>query len=206
MLSPYLHFGQISPVEVATSVAWSERGSAADREAFLEELLVRRELAVNFVHHEPRYDRWAALPDWSRASLERHARDEREHVYGLARLERAATHDPYWNAAMREMVHTGFMHNSLRMYWGKKILEWTRTPRAALRTALRLNNRWFLDGRDASSYANVAWCFGLHDRPWGERRVFGTVRYMNDRGLDRKFDMARYVEQVDRLVRAEREP
>jgi deoxyribodipyrimidine photo-lyase len=124
-------------------------------------------------------------------------------VYTPSQLEAAGTHDRYWNAAMREMVHTGFMHNYMRMYWGKKILEWCRTPEHAFRTALKLNNKYFLDGRDANSYANVAWCFGQHDRGWGEREVFGKVRYMNDRGLERKFDMDAYMREVDRLVAEE---
>ena len=117
-----------------------------------------------------------------------------------AQLEAAQTHDPYWNAAMREMVATGKMHNYMRMYWGKKILEWSRSPQAAFRTALALNNKWFLDGRDPNSFAGVAWCFGKHDRPWGERAVFGTVRYMNAAGLRRKFDMDTYVRQTQSLA------
>jgi deoxyribodipyrimidine photo-lyase len=124
-------------------------------------------------------------------------------LYSRTELESADTHDPYWNAAMREMLHTGFMHNYMRMYWGKKILEWSRSPQAAFRAALYLNNKYFLDGRDPNSYAGVAWCFGVHDRAWAERPVFGKVRYMNDRGLERKFDMGRYVRGVERLVRRE---
>jgi deoxyribodipyrimidine photo-lyase len=202
-MSPYLHFGQISPVEIARRVSASRRGSGADREAYLEELIVRRELAVNFVFYTPDYDTWSALPAWARRTLAEHAGDARQHRYERARLEAADTHDPSWNAAMREMVHTGFMHNSMRMYWGKKILEWSESPEQGYRTALELNNRYFLDGRDPSSYANVAWCFGLHDRPWPERPIFGTVRSMTASGLERKFDMARYVAEVDRLVEAE---
>jgi deoxyribodipyrimidine photo-lyase len=202
-ISPYLHFGQISPVEVALAVRASERGADADRRAYLDELIVRRELAANFVNFEPRYDDYACLPGWARATLERHGADRREQTYARDQLERADTHDPYWNAAMREMVHTGFMHNHMRMYWAKKILEWTRAPADAFRTVLYLNNKYFLDGRDASSYANVAWAFGLHDRPWPERPVFGKVRYMNARGLERKFDMAAYLRAVDDLVAAE---
>ncbi|MFC1806114.1 deoxyribodipyrimidine photolyase, partial [Planctomycetota bacterium] len=118
-------------------------------------------------------------------------------VYTARELEEAKTHDPYWNAAMREMVITGKMANYMRMYWGKKILEWTRTPRFAFQTALRLNNKYFLDGRDPNSFAGVAWCFGKHDRPWGERPIFGKVRYMNANGLKRKFDIDRYVQSVD---------
>jgi deoxyribodipyrimidine photo-lyase len=204
MLSPYLHFGQISPLEVALAVRRSRRGCADDRAALLEELIVRRELAVNFVRFNKRYDSYRCLPGWAAKSLELHAKDKRPHLYSRSELEAAGTKDPYWNAAMREMVETGFMHNYMRMYWGKKILEWSRTPTAAFRRALYLNNKYFLDGRDPNSYAGVAWCFGVHDRAWGERPVFGKVRYMNDRGLERKFDMARYIQAVERLVQEER--
>jgi deoxyribodipyrimidine photo-lyase len=205
LLSPYLHFGQISPVEIALAARSARRGSLADRASFLEELIVRRELAVNFVHFNRRYDSYSGLPGWATKSLKRHAEDSRPALYTRAELESAATTDPYWNAAMHEMAATGFMHNYMRMYWGKKILEWSRTPTAAFRRALYLNNKYFLDGRDANSYAGVAWCFGLHDRAWGERPIFGKVRYMNDAGLVRKFDMARYIEEVERLVSEERD-
>ena len=203
-LSPYLHFGHISPVEVARAAQTAEAGSRDDRAAFLEELIVRRELSLNFVTFQPDYDRFEALPEWARRTLAEHADDRREHVYTRADLEAARTHDPYWNAAMREMVHTGFMHNYMRMYWGKKIIEWSKTPQEAHATTLALNNKYFLDGRDANSYANVAWIFGLHDRGWTERPVFGKVRYMNEAGLRRKFDMDRYCRAVDDLAAAER--
>jgi deoxyribodipyrimidine photo-lyase len=203
LLSPYLHFGQISPLEVALAARGSRRAGDDDRAAFLEELIVRRELSVNFVHYNQRYDSFKCLPRWARKTLDEHRDDERPVAYSRAKLEAARTHDPYWNAAMREMVHTGFMQNYMRMYWGKKILEWSRTPESGFRTALFLNNKYFLDGRDPNSYAGVAWCFGLHDRGWTERPIFGKVRYMNDRGLERKFDIDRYVERVDELVHAE---
>jgi deoxyribodipyrimidine photo-lyase len=202
-LSPYLHFGQIAPVEIALKVGRATGGSAEDREAFLEELIVRRELAINFVHRCADYDSFRSLPEWARATLAEHADDEREVVYTRRQLEAAETHDPYWNAAMTEMVATGYMHNHMRMYWAKKILEWTNTPEYGFRTTLGLNNRYFLDGRDPSSFANVAWCYGLHDRPWSERKIFGKVRYMNARGLERKFDMDRYRARVDELAAAE---
>jgi deoxyribodipyrimidine photo-lyase len=202
MLSPYLHFGQISPVEIALAVRRCRRGSAEDRAALLEELVVRRELAVNFVRYNPAYDSYRCLPKWAAKTLEEHRQDERPALYKRRLLESAETHDPYWNSAMREMVRTGFMQNYMRMYWGKKILEWRRTPTAAFRTALYFNNKYSLDGRDPNSYAGVAWCFGLHDRAWGERPIFGKVRYMNDRGLERKFDMQRYVEEVENLIRS----
>lgn len=198
-LSPYLHFGQISPVELAHTIQTAEGASKHDKDAFLEELVVRRELAVNFVEFEKHYDSFRCLPQWARRTLAEHANDERPHHYTAKQLERAKTHDRYWNAAMNEMLRTGYMHNYMRMYWGKKILEWCNTPEYAYRTALDLNNRYFLDGRDPSSYANVAWIFGLHDRPWRERAVFGKVRYMTGEGLERKFNMDAYVKWVDEL-------
>jgi deoxyribodipyrimidine photo-lyase len=198
-LSPYLHFGQISPVEVAHKVRRAKSGSREDRNAFLEELIVRRELAINFVTFEPHYDSFRALPDWAKRTLAKHERDARPVRYTARQLERAETDDRYWNAAMREMRVTGYMHNHMRMYWGKKILEWCNTPEYAFRTTLDLNNRYFLDGRDPSSYANVAWIFGLHDRAWGERPIFGTVRFMSAKGLERKFDVEGYVRWVDGL-------
>jgi deoxyribodipyrimidine photo-lyase len=204
MLSPYLHFGQISPLEIALAARRARRISAEDRGALLEELIVRRELSMNFVHFTRRYDAYGCLPAWAQQSLRAHRADKRAVVYTRKTLEHAATHDPYWNAAMREMLHTGYMHNYMRMYWGKKILEWSRTPEGALKTVLHLNNKYFLDGRDPNSFAGVAWCFGLHDRPWGERPVFGMVRYMNDRGLRRKFDMESYIQRVDELCERER--
>lgn len=203
-MSPYLHFGQISPVEIALKVRRAKSGSRDDHATFLEELIVRRELSMNRVAFEPGYDRYRALPDWARATLSAHRGDRREHMYSRSQLEAAETHDRWWNAAMREMVHTGYMHNYMRMYWAKKILEWSNTPEHAFRTALYLNNRYFIDGRDANSYANVGWCFGLHDRPWKERPIFGKVRYMSASGLERKFDMAAYERAVDRAVKRER--
>ena len=197
-LSPYLHFGQISPVEIAQKIYAAKSGRKQDKEAFLEELIVRRELAVNFVNFEPDYDAYKCLPNWAQETLAVHRNDERTHRYTRAQMENAETHDAAWNAAMREMQTTGYMHNYMRMYWGKKILEWTHTPEYAFATALYLNNKYFIDGRDPSSYANVAWLFGLHDRPWKERPVFGKVRYMSENGLKRKFDIKAYIRRVDK--------
>ncbi len=194
-LSPYLHFGQISPLHVALE---TQRASGKGKDAFLEELIVRRELSCNFICHNHRYDGLDCLPPWAMRTLNHHRRDKRPYVYCLEQFEQAETHDPYWNAAQREMVRTGKMHGYMRMYWGKKILEWTRTPREAFRIALYLNNRYELDGRDPNGFAGVAWCFGKHDRPWGERPVFGMVRYMNAAGLHRKFDADAYVRRVER--------
>ncbi len=198
-LSPYLHFGQISPVEIAFKVQRAKAGSGADKEAFLEELIVRRELAINFVYFTSDYDRFSCLPDWARRTLVKHTQDKRPIHYTRPQMEAAETKDPYWNAAMREMTQTGYMHNYLRMYWGKKILEWCNTPRYAYATALYFNNKYFLDGRDPNSYANVAWLFGLHDRPWQERSIFGQVRYMNAAGLERKFNIDQYVKWTKSL-------
>ncbi len=201
-LSPYLHFGQISPVEIARKVRQSKSGSRKDRSAFLEELIVRRELAINFVTFERHYDSFRCLPDWAKKTLSKHKKDARPVRYTARQLERAETEDPYWNAAMRELRVTGYMHNHMRMYWGKKILEWCNTPEFAYRTTLDLNNRYFLDGRDPSSYANVAWIFGLHDQAWGERPIFGKVRFMSAKGLERKFDVEAYVRWVASLAEA----
>ena len=198
-LAPYLHFGQISPVEIAVEVMGARGVSSADREAFLEQLIVRRELSINYVLHAPDYDHYIALPEWARRTLAEHAGDERPALYAPDELAAAKTHDPYWNAAMREMTKTGYMHNYMRMYWGKKIIEWSTSPERAHQTILALNNKYFVDGRDPNSYTSVAWLFGLHDRPWTERAIFGKVRYMNAAGLERKFDIMRYVRWVEDL-------
>ena len=197
-LSPYLHFGHISPLRIALAVQRLARGPAA--EAYLEELIVRRELSMNFTHYHPDYDRFECLPGWARATLQTHARDPRPERYTAAELEAGRTGDRYWNAAQTEMVRTGKMHGYMRMYWGKKILEWMPSPAEAFAVALRLNNRYQLDGRDPNSFAGVAWCFGKHDRPWGERPIFGLVRYMNAAGLERKFDIEGYVRRVEALA------
>lgn len=202
-MSASLHFGQISPVEIALQAREALAGSMEDKAAYLEELIVRRELAINNVVYNPAYDRYEGVPEWARKTLAHHAGDHRPHLYSAAELAAAKTHDRYWNASMREMAHTGFMHNYMRMYWGKKILEWSPDPETAFATTLALNNRYFIDGRDPNAYTNVAWCFGLHDRAWTERPIFGKVRYMNAAGLERKFDIGRYVDAVDALVAAE---
>lgn len=196
-LSPYLHFGQLSPLDIYLKV---QPLGGEDVDSFLEELVVRRELSMNYVYYQPEYDSYAGLPNWARGTLEKHLADLRPYVYPLEQLEQSETHDPYWNAAQTEMRVTGKMHGYMRMYWGKKILEWSQTPQEAFQQALYLNNKYNLDGRDPNAFAGVAWCFGKHDRPWGERAVFGNVRYMNAKGLERKFDMARYVGKIKALV------
>lgn len=197
-MSPYLHFGQISPLEIALAVGKSA-ARAECVNTYLEELLVRRELCINFVEYCQQYDSYQAVPGWARATLRQHQRDKRPYLYTPEQIAASATHDPYFNAAMTEMRLTGKMHNYMRMYWGKKIIEWSTTPAKAHRTILSLNNRYFLDGRDPLSYANVAWIFGLHDRPWQNRPIFGSVRYMNAAGLERKFNIDEYVRQMSSL-------
>lgn len=197
-LSPYLHFGQISPLEVARA--------ASDRPGFLEELIVRRELAINFVWYNEQYDSINCLPGWAKKTLNEHAEDTRDYCYSYEELKRAETHDPFWNAAQKEMILTGKMHNYMRMYWGKKILEWSETPETGYQNALLLNDTYELDGRDPNGYAGVAWCFGKHDRAWKERPIFGKVRYMNANGLVRKGDIAGYVERVEQLSVAPVQP
>jgi len=195
-LSPYLHFGQISPLQIGLAV---EQPDSPGKAAFLEELIVRRELAFNFVWYNPRYDRYDGLPHWALRTLNFHAKDKRPYRYTLEQLETAQTHDPAWNAAQMEMVITGKMHNYMRMYWGKKILEWMASPKDAFEQMLHLNNKYELDGRDPNSYAGVAWCLGKHDRAWGDRPIFGKIRYMNAAGLARKFDIQAYIDNINRM-------
>lgn len=198
-MSKYLHFGHVSPVYVALEIQKANAGQE-NIDSYLEELIIRRELSMNFCHFTKDYDSFSNLPDWAKKTLQEHKDDEREHVYTRKQLENAASHDEYWNAAMNEMRSTGYMHNYMRMYWGKKILEWSNTPEYAYVTTLYLNNKYFLDGRDPNSYANVAWVFGQHDRGWKEREVYGKVRYMSAGGLKRKAKPEEYVEKVQRLI------
>jgi deoxyribodipyrimidine photo-lyase len=198
-MSPYLHFGQISPVYIALRVL---KTKSPGKEAFLEELLVRRELSMNFVFYNDNYDSFDGLPLWARKSLREHNRDKRKYLYTLKELENAKTHDSYWNAAQEEMKITGKMHGYMRMYWGKKILEWAKTPEKAFKIALYLNNKYELDGRDPNGFTGVAWCFGKHDRPWRERNIFGKIRYMNASGLKRKFDADQYVRKIEKLKKS----
>ncbi len=192
-MSPYLHFGQISPLYIALQV---RAAKSAGADSYLEELLIRRELSMNFVFYNPQYDSYGGLPNWAQRTLKAHTRDRRPYTYTTHQLEHAQTHDPYWNAAQKEMTEYGKMHGYMRMYWGKKIIEWTKDPQQAFEIALHFNNKYELDGRDPNGYAGVAWCFGKHDRPWPERRIFGKVRYMNAAGLKRKFRIEKYVKRI----------
>ena len=196
-LSPYLHFGQISPLYIYQRLTQLPEDS---RNVFFDELIVRRELSMNFVYYNDHYDGYESIPTWAKATLDKHRNDGRPYRYTRPVLEEAKTHDCYWNAAQMEMVVSGKMNGYMRMYWGKKILEWSATPQEAYQTAVYLNNRYNLDGRDPNAFAGVAWCFGKHDRPWQEREIFGTIRYMNAAGLERKFDMSGYLDKVKQLT------
>ncbi len=195
-MSPYLHFGQISPLYIALKVM---RSRSKARSAYLEELIIRRELSLNYIYYNKNYDSFEGLPNWAKKTLYEHKGDKRNYAYSLPDLENAKTHDVAWNAAQREMVITGKMHGYMRMYWGKKILEWSQTPEDAFKRALYLNNKYELDGRDPNGFTGVAWCFGKHDRAWGERKIFGKIRFMNEAGLRRKFDIDKYIKKVGDL-------
>ena len=196
-LSPYLHFGQISPSFIYQKV----QESGIEAEDFLEQLVVRRELSFNFVYYNQNYDNSLVdiLPNWAVKTLNKHQADQREKIYSLEDLENYKTHDPYWNAAQQEMVVSGYMNGYMRMYWGKKILEWTEDYQSSFQRILYLNNKYLLDGRDPNGFAGAAWIFGKHDRAWKERKIFGKVRYMNKAGLERKFNMEKYINRVDKL-------
>ncbi|HEV2578015.1 MAG TPA: deoxyribodipyrimidine photo-lyase [Acidobacteriaceae bacterium] len=199
-LSPYLHFGHIGPATIALKVKAAAKKhpamkSAAD--AFLDQLIVWRELSVNFVRMQPRYDSAACADNWAARTIAEHDRDEREVLYTLKQMEEARTHDELWNAAQMQMVHHGWMHNYMRMYWAKKILEWTPNAETAMKQAIYLNDRYFLDGRDPNGYAGIAWAIlGKFDRAWGERPVFGKRRYMSGGSTARKFDAKSYIAQM----------
>jgi deoxyribodipyrimidine photo-lyase len=192
-LSPYIHLGQVGAQEIALAVR-SAKAPAESKEVFLEELIVRRELADNYCLRNPDYDSFEGLHPWAKRTLDAHRRDRRAFLYSEKEFERAKTHDPLWNAAQIEMTMTGKMHGFMRMYWAKKILEWTPSPEDAFRIANALNDRYSLDGRDPNGYVGIAWSVGgAHDRAWTERPVFGKIRYMNDAGCRRKFDVKEYI-------------
>jgi deoxyribodipyrimidine photo-lyase len=202
-MSPYLHYGHLGPQTIALAVAKAAEGDArleAAKESFFNELIAWRELAVNLVKYNPQYDSPEAAEDWAKRSIAEHAHDERERIYTLGQLEAAQTHDELWNAAQIQMVETGWMHNYLRMYWAKKILEWTPDVATALKTAIYLNDKYLLDGRDPNGYAGCAWAIlGKFDRAWFERPVFGKIRYMSGASTGKKFDSKRYIRQMQAL-------
>lgn len=192
-LSAYVHFGYLSPIEIALAARDSDAPQES-KDAFLEELIVRRELSYNMTRHNPHYDSLAALPPWAQKTMREHAADERQYLYSLEQLEAGETHDELWNACQREMVRTGEMHNYVRMLWGKNVIAWTPNFETAFETLVHLNNKYCLDGRDPNSYTGILWCFGKHDRPWFERPVFGQMRYMTSGSTGKKFDSKKYVE------------
>jgi len=197
-LSPYLHFGQLSAQRIALEVSKAS-ANQQDREAFLEELIVRRELADNFCFYNENYDRFTGFPDWAQKTHAVHRKDRREYLYSREEFEQAKTHDALWNAAQVEMVECGKMHGYMRMYWAKKILEWTPSPEEALEIAIYLNDKYELDGRDPNGYTGIAWSIGgVHDRAWFERPVFGKIRYMNYNGCKAKFNVKAYIEKYRR--------
>ncbi len=192
-LSPYLHFGQISAQRIALEVK-KFGGNPESEKSFLEELIVRKELSDNFCFYNPVYDSFSAFPHWAKETLLKHKDDKREFKYSKDQFENAWTHDDLWNAAQIELVKTGKMHGYMRMYWAKKILEWSRNPQYALKISLYLNDKSELDGRDPNGYAGCAWAIGgMHDRPWPEREIFGKIRYMNRKGAEKKFDVQAYI-------------
>ena len=198
-LSPYLHFGQISAQRIALEVSNAD-SLQQSKDDYLEELIIRRELSDNYCFHNSDYDNFSGFHEWAMKSLSAHINDKREFIYTLEQFELSQTHDIYWNAAQSEMVKTGKMHGYMRMYWAKKILEWTESPHQALEFAIYLNDKYQLDGRDPNGYTGIAWSIGgVHDRPWSERPIFGKIRYMNAQGLKRKFQIDKYVNKVNLL-------
>jgi deoxyribodipyrimidine photo-lyase len=198
-LSPYLHFGQISAQRVALEVRKSSAPNQ-NRDAFLEELIVRRELADNYCYYNENYDNFLGFPDWAKKSLNEHRKDKREYVYSHDKFEQGKTHDALWNAAQIQMVKTGKMHGYMRMYWAKKILEWTESPEQAQKVAVDLNDRYELDGRDPNGYTGIAWSIGgVHDRAWFNRPIFGKIRFMSAKGARSKFDVKGYISKVEAL-------
>lgn len=213
-LSPYLHFGHISAHQIFQKIVEKESwffdrlaptakgnrsgwwGMSASAEGFLDQLITWRELGFNMCRQQADYDQYDSLPDWAKKTLKAHERDPRAHTYSLEEFEQAQTHDRLWNAAQMELVIEGRIHNYLRMLWGKKILEWSETPKDALDVMIELNNKYALDGRDPNSYSGIFWCLGRYDRAWGpERRIFGKIRYMTSKNTARKVDVRYYMEK-----------
>lgn len=200
-LSPYLHFGHISAQRIALKII-HEIPQNEHSEAFLEELIVRRELSDNFCFYNPNYNNTTAFKPWAYQTLNNHRADKREYEYTAEQFELAGTHDSLWNAAQLQMVYSGTMPGYLRIYWAKKILEWSSDPETALQTAIKMNDKYQLDGRDPNGYTGCGWSIGgIHDRAWGERKIFGKIRYMNRQGCERKFDVPRYISRIKKLVR-----
>jgi deoxyribodipyrimidine photo-lyase len=205
-LSPALHFGHISSLEVALAVRDYAAEHTLMAEDFLEELIVRRELAFNFARFTPNPETLDVLPDWCKRTMQKHAADARPALYTPEQLEEAETYDALWNATQKELLLRGKIHGYYRMYWGKKIIEWSPTYEQALATMIHLHDVYALDGRDPNTYTNILWCFGLHDRPWGERAVFGQLRYMSLDGMKRKTDTEGYMKEIRYLESTGKDP
>ena len=196
-LSPYIHFGHISSQRVAYEIKKSKL-PIEDKESFLEELIIRKELAENFCEYEKNYDYFEGFHPWAQKTLNEHRNDQREYLYTVEEFEAGETHDPLWNAAQNQMKKLGKMHGYMRMYWAKKILEWSPAPEVALQTAIDLNDKYELDGRDPKGYTGIAWSIGgVHDRAWFERPVYGKIRYMNYNGCKSKFDVDKYIKMYE---------
>lgn len=198
-LSSYLHFGYLSSLEIALAVRESDAPEEA-KDAFLEELIVRRELSYNMTRFNPVYDSLDALHEWVQKTMREHADDERQYLYDAEQLENGETHDELWNAIQRELRDTGEVHNYVRMLWGKNVIAWTRNYEEAFAILEHLNNKYCLDGRNPNSYAGILWCFGKHDRPWMEREVFGKIRYMTSNSTGKKFRSKDYIEWTKTLT------
>jgi deoxyribodipyrimidine photo-lyase len=192
-LSHYLHFGFLSSLEIGLAVEKADVDEDA-KSAFLEELIVRRELSYNMTRFNPNYESLDALHEWVQKTMNEHRDDERKYLYTEAQLENGETHDELWNAIQRELVQTGGVHNYVRMLWGKNIIAWTRSYEEAFRILVHLNNKYSLDGRNPNSYAGILWCFGKHDRAWMEREVFGKIRYMTSNSTGKKFNSKKYIQ------------
>jgi deoxyribodipyrimidine photo-lyase len=205
-LSPYLRYGIISSLEIALSVESYGRAHNIPVDEFLEELIVRRELAFNFARYSEDPASLTNLPDWARNTLAEHDADPREPCYSREQFEHAQTHDPLWNATQMEMRLRGKIHGYYRMYWGKKIIEWARSHQEALDTMIYIHDRYALDGRDPNTYAGILWCFGLHDRPWRKRPVFGSIRFMSFDGMKRKTDIESYIQEIRYLRETGEDP
>jgi len=194
-LSPYITFGQISRHKIALDVLAS-KAPRIDKEAFLEELIVRSEVAENFCFYNSDYDNPKGFPSWAQKTLSEHKDDTRDYLYSLSDFEKAQTHDDLWNAAQEELLQTGKMHGYMRMYWAKKILEWTKSPEEAMKIAIYLNDTYELDGREPNGYTGIAWSMGgVHDRAWFPRKVFGNIRFMSESGVQTKFDVGAYIKK-----------
>jgi deoxyribodipyrimidine photo-lyase len=199
-LSPYLHYGHICSQQIVLEIQKMKLDKEII-ESFIEELVVRKELADNFCFYNLDYDNFEGFHTWAKTTLNEHTDDKREFIYTLEHFEKAQTHDDLWNAAQVEMVETGKMHGFMRMYWAKKILEWTTSPEEALHIAIYLNDKYSLDGRDPNGYAGIAWSIGgIHDRAWNSRPVFGKIRYMNYNGCKRKFDIKSYIQKYTKDI------